>query len=213
MRRLFGPIFIGSILVLCSHLSSSRALAAAPGFTVSATNVTMPLSQGSCSNGVCNEQFGSSTFTLTSVNGYTGAPQVTCAAVNPPAEAKLPTCYQHGLMPGLPANGTLNGEILFLAPGQTPPPEPAGLLHRPGRAAAGVALAAMLLFGFGVRRRAARWFTLVLLAFSALGGLAAISACGGNGNSMTPGVYSYQVTATDANSGNTASATISVTIP
>jgi hypothetical protein len=30
---------------------------------------------------------------------------------------------------------------------------------------------------------------------------------------MTPGVYSYQVTATDASSGNTASTTISVTIP
>jgi hypothetical protein len=55
--------------------------------------------------------------------------------------------------------------------------------------------------------------TLALFAIGALGGLAAISACGGSGNSMTPGVYSYQVTATDASSGNTASTTISVTIP
>jgi hypothetical protein len=204
MRRLFGPIFIGAFLALCSNVSSLRAIPAAPSFAVSATNVTMPLSQS---------QYGSSTFTLTSVNGYTGGPQVTCAAINPPAEAKLPTCYQHGLMPALPANGTLNGEILFIAPGQTPPPEPAGLLHRPGHAAAGMVLAAMLFFGFRVRRRAARWLTLALFAIGALGGLAAISACGGNGNSMTPGVYSYQVTATDANSGNTASATISVTIP
>jgi hypothetical protein len=204
MRRLFGPIFIGAILAFCSHVSSPRAFAAAPSFAVSATNVTMPLSQS---------QYGSSTFTLTSVNGYTGGPQVTCAAINPPAEAKLPTCYQHGLMPALPANGTLNGEILFIAPGQPPPPEPAGLLHRPGHAAAGMVLAAMLFFGFRVRRRAARWLTLALFAIGALGGLAAISACGGSGNSMTPGVYSYQVTATDASSGNTASTTISVTIP
>lgn len=213
MRRSCGPILLGAFIALCSHMGSPRALAATPSFTVSATNVTMPLSQGSCSNGVCNEQFGSSTFTLTSVDGYTGSPQVTCAAVNPPADAVLPTCYQHGLMGELPANGTINGTILFLAPGQIPPPEPASQLNRPGRAAAGMALAAMLFFGLGVRRRAARWFTLVLLAIGALGGLAAISACGGNGNSMTPGVYSYSVTATDSTTGNTAATTISVTIP
>lgn len=116
-------------------------------------------------------------------------------------------------MPGLSANGTITGTVLFLAPGQTPPPEPAGLLNRPGRAATGMALAAVLFFGFGVRRRAARWLTLVALAIGAFGGLAAISACGGSGNSMTPGVYSYSVTATDSSTGNTASATIGVTIP
>jgi hypothetical protein len=196
-------------------MGSPRALAATPSFTISATNVTMPLSQGSCSNGVCTWQYGYSNFALTSVNGYTGAPQVTCAVSNPPAEAKLPTCYQYGLMPLLPANGTNNGEILFIAPGQTPPPSPASQLSRPGRATAGMALAAALLFGLGLRRCTARWFTLAILALGTLGGMMAINACGGNGNSnsMTPGTYSYVVTATDLSAGDTASTTISVTVP
>lgn len=87
MRRLFGPIFIGAILAFCSHVSSPRAFAAAPSFAVSATNVTMPLSQS---------QYGSSTFTLTSVNGYTGGPQVTCAAINPPAKPNCPPAISMG---------------------------------------------------------------------------------------------------------------------
>jgi hypothetical protein len=212
MRRPCEFILLGAFLALCSNLGGTRAFAATPSFTVSATNVTMPLSQGSCNNSGCTVQFGSSTFTLTSVNGYTGALQVICAVASPPAGAMLPTCFQHGLMPALPANKTITGEILFLAPGQTPPPSPAGFLNRPGRAAASLALAATLLFGLGARRRAARWFTIVLLALGALGGLAAISACGGNSNSMTPGTYSYAITATDAN-GLSAATTISVTIP
>jgi hypothetical protein len=142
-----------------------------------------------------------------------GALQITCAVASPPAGAVLPACYQHGLMPALPANGTVTGEILFIAPGQTPPPSPATLLNRPGPAAAGFALAATLLFGLGARRRAARWLTLVLLAIGALGSLAAISACGGNSNSMTPGTYPYTATATDATTGTSVSTTIKVTIP
>ena len=96
MRRSCGPALLGVFLALCSNVSSMRAFPVAPSFTISATNVTMPLNQSSCSNGVCTEQFGYSTFTLTSVNGYTGAPQVTCAAVNPPAKPNCPRAINMG---------------------------------------------------------------------------------------------------------------------
>jgi len=214
MRKLCGPVLLVLSITLCSSMAAPRARASVitPNFTISATNVTMPLSQGSCSNGVCTVQYGISTFTLTSVDGYTGAPQVvSCAVANPPAGAVLPTCYQHGLIGELSANGKGVGEILFIAPGQTLPPSPAALMHRTGRLA-GTALAAVFLFGIGLRRRAKRWFSLVLLATGVLTGLAAISACGGSGNSMTPGTYAYNVTATDAN-GVSAATTVNVTIP
>jgi len=204
MRKLSGPVLLGTFLALCIQMGIPRAFATAPGLTISATNVVMPLH---------TQQYGSSTFILVSGNSYTGVPQVTCTVVNPPAGAKLPACYQHGIIPEMFPDETFTGTVLFVAPGQTPPPEPASLLNRSGRAATGMALAAMLFIGFGVRRLAARWLTLVVLAIIAFGGLAAISACGGNGNSMTPGVYSYSVTATDSTTGNTASTTISVTIP
>ena len=215
MRKPCGPVLLGVFLAICSHMGSFGALAATPDVTISATNVTMPLNQDTCSNGACTEQYGYSTFTLTSINGYAGGPVITCAVVNPPAAAKLPTCFQYGLMPGLPANGTISGQIPFIAPGQTPPPSPASRLSRPGRATAGTALAAVLLFGLGLRRRTAPWFTLVLFALGTLCGMTAINACGGNGNlnAMTAGTYSYVVTATDANAGVKSSTTISVAIP
>ncbi|MFY9854993.1 MAG: hypothetical protein WAK26_14045, partial [Terracidiphilus sp.] len=183
---------------------SSRAFAAAPGFTITATNVTMPLD---------TQQYGQGTFTLTSVNGYTGGPLVTCTVVNPPANAKLPACYQHGLMPVLPANGTLTGTLLFVAPGQIPPPEPAGLRNRPHRSETGIMLAAALLFGFCIRRRRTRWFRRALLVLITLYGVTVLSACGGNGNGMTAGSYTYNVNASDASTGGSASTTINVTIP
>jgi len=211
MQRPCGPVPLGSFLALCFYAGAGRALAVTPSFAISATNVTMPLSQGSCNSSGCTWQYGSSTFTLSSVDGYTGAPQISCAVANPPFGASLPTCFQHGPMPTLPANGTINGEILFIAPGQTPPPSPAGLSRRKDRAA-GVLLAAALLFGMGLRRRGARWFTPVLLALGIFGASSVISACGGSGSSMTPGTYSYTVSAMDAN-GDSASTTINVTIP
>jgi len=214
MQRQFGPVLFGAFLALCSLMNGTRALAATPAFTLSATNVTMPLNtQTTCSSSGCTTQYGYSTFTLTSVNGYTGGPQVTCAAVNPPSAAILPACYQHGLMPALPANGSVSGEILFIAPGQGIPPSPASLLERTGHIASGLVLSAVFLFGFARRRRAAHWFSLILLALATLGGTAAISACGGASNSMTPGTYSYSITATDSGTGDTSATTISVIIP
>jgi hypothetical protein len=82
---------------------------------------------------------------------------------------------------------------------------------------AGLALAGALLLGFGMRRRASRWLTLVLLAVGTLAGPAGISACGGSGNGMTPGTYLYTITASfEADPvtplGQAVTTTISVTV-
>jgi hypothetical protein len=71
----------------------------------------------------------------------------------------------------------------------------------------------MLLLGSGFRRRAARWFTLILLTLTALAGLAGISACGGNNSVVTPGTYAYTITAADVNTGETVNASVNLTVP
>ncbi len=211
MAKRLQAVFFG-VLGCAVGVGGGYVCAQAPSFTISATNVTIPLSQPTCSDGVCTQQYGTSTYTLKSVNGYAGAPEITCAVVSPPAGASLPTCAPHGPPLALPANGTVTGEILFIPPGEAPPPSPASLPSWPGRAVTGLALAAILFFVPLDRRRATRWFTLLFLAAGALAGLATISACGG-GNGMTPGTYSYRVTATDTNAGLAAVTAISVTIP
>ena len=68
-------------------------------------------------------------------------------------------------------------------------PLPSG--HLP---AAGLALSGALLFGFGLRRRARRWLTLLLLAAGTLAGVGGISACV-IVNVMTSGTYQYTISA------------------
>ena len=93
-------------------------------------------------------------------------------------------------------------------------PCPVSLPHRVGRGLTpGLALAGVLLFGFGFRQRAARWLTLTLLAVGALAGLAGISACGGSGNAVTPGTYAYTLAASDINTNVAVTATVNVTVP
>jgi hypothetical protein len=67
--------------------------------------------------------------------------------------------------------------------------------------------------GVGLRRRAARWLSLTLLAAATLAGLAAIGACGGNSSVVTPGTYAYTIMAKDMNSSLTVNASINVTVP
>ncbi|MGB6974993.1 MAG: hypothetical protein WBD67_09960 [Terracidiphilus sp.] len=189
---------------LCAFLacSSVLAVAATPSFTVSATATTMPTSG-----------FGAVPITLTSVNSYSGTISATCVPANPPAGALLPICgsplpraYQ------LAANSSTTGTIP-LEP--SPYPIAAARLHTSGfGGAAGLVLGAGFLFGFTRRRRARRWLTLSLLAFGTFAGMAGISACGGNsGTFLTPGTYSYTVTATDVNTSDTATTTVNITVP
>jgi hypothetical protein len=64
-----------------------------------------------------------------------------------------------------------------------------------------------------MRRRAARWLTLILLAAGTLAGPGGISACGGDNNGATAGTYVYTITATDTNTSVSVNATFNVTVP
>ncbi len=179
MQRYRLLAILGFLLAFRFAVSGSPALAATPSFTIAATNVTMSSSN---SSGV-----GSSSFTLTSVNGYTGSVLVGCQPPMPPAGVKVPYC-DVPLPPHtytLAANQVVTGNLsLFNSP---VPVVPASAQRRGGLGPAqGLALAGALLLGFGFRRRRARWLTLTLLAMGALAGLAGISACGGNNNVVTP---------------------------
>jgi hypothetical protein len=90
---------------------------------------------------------------------------------------------------------------------------PLPLGHLP---AADLALAGALMLGFGLRRRASRWLTLLLLAAGAMAGTVGISGCTA-GNPMTSGTYQYTITAAYNNPLNnvitTTTANINVTVP
>ena len=112
----------------------------------------------------------------------------------------------------LTANQVATGTIAFANSVRCPCP--VRLPRRGGhRQAPSLALAGALLLGVGLRRRAARWLSLTLLAAATLAGLAAIGACGGNSSVVTPGTYAYTIMAKDMNSSLTVNASINVTVP
>jgi hypothetical protein len=203
MQRSSLLFLLGSLLTLILAVSGSPALAATPDFTLATTNVTMSSSDA---NGN-----GSTAFTLTSVNGYTGTITVACIPPNPPAGVKVPNCGGGAIARAytLTANGVATGAMDL---DNSPVPEP--VVHwQPGgslRKATGIAMAGLLLFGFGIRRRAARWLTLLLLA---AGTLAGISACGASNSVVTPGTYAYALRATDINTSASVTTPFSVTVP
>jgi len=205
MRKSCLLVLFGSLLVFSSGSSGSRALAATPDFTITSSDVTM---SSSSSSGM-----GSTSFTLTSVNGYTGAVAVTCAPPSVPTGVRVPVCGGSVLTPAytLAANQVVTKTISIY---NVPVPTPASLQDRRGHGlATGLALAGALLFGFGTRGPRRRWFTLTLLAPCAFFALAGISACGANDNYVTPGTYAYIVAATDINTSATVKAPFNVTVP
>jgi hypothetical protein len=111
----------------------------------------------------------------------------------------------------LSANQVVTGKIsLYNFPG----PKSVSLPSRKGqRLSSGLALAGLFLFGFGIRRRPARWLTMTLLAAGALGGLAGISACGANNSVVTPGTYAYTITAMDMNTNVRVITSVNVMVP
>jgi hypothetical protein len=197
-------VSIATFLALSICVFSTQVRAAAPSFTISATNATMT---SSGSNGR-----GSSTYTLTSVNGYTGTVGINCYPTNEPTGAKIPYCG--GSVPPvghtLTANATVTGSLPFF---NVPVPEPASMPVRKSRATpATLALAGVLLLGLGFRGRASRWLFLVLVAGCAFAGLGLISGCGGSNGVVTPGTYSFTVKGVDTNS-NVVTSTFNVTVP
>jgi hypothetical protein len=205
MRSRCLSVFFRPFLVAICGFSGAPALAVTP-FAITATNVTMP-STGN----------GSSQYTVTGIPG-TGTMTFACQYSGPATQAKIPICpMTPPVLYQVVAGQTLMGSISFYPYGSA---IPAGLRRAPHRSGylpgAGLALAGALLLGF--RCRVSRWLTLAILAVGALPGLAAISACGGSGNGMTPGTYPYTVSAQWESSGpailgNQTTTTITVTVP
>ncbi len=197
---------LGAFAVVFSTHSAS---AAAPSFTITATNVTMP---NNTSSGV-----GSSSFTLTSVNGFAGTVGINCSAPTPPAGVTVPICNLGG--PAwqpytLAANQAVTGTITFYNSHPPCNPCPVSLPRREGHGpASSLALAGALLLGFGFRRRAARWFTHTLLAVGMFAGLAGISVCGGDKSVVTPGTYVYTITVADMTTNVSVTTLVNVTVP
>ncbi len=199
-----------AILGVSLALSAARAFAATPSFTITATNVTM---SSAASSGT-----GSTTFTLTSVNGYAGNVGIICSSPTVPSGVSVPLCNLGGPAivneEALTANQVATGIVAFL--NSHPPcdgPCPVNLPQRKNHGLApGLALAGALLIGFRFRRRARRWLTLTLLAVGALIGLAGIGACANN-NAVTPGTYTYTIEAEDMSTYAYVTTSVNVTVP
>ena len=202
--------FIPYLLVPLAAVSvlTAKASTPTPGFTISATNVTMTPS------GVLVP------FTVTSVNGFVGSVTFLCTEPNPPAGVKVPACVQGGPIQAitLSANGTSSGEILLgpyvLINGlQTP----VGASSLPTRRATGYALAGLLALGLGLGSRKKGRFRLqpgrLLLVGGLMLGLMGLGACGGGPDTLTPGIYTYTLTASDGPPNDMASTTFQVTVP
>jgi hypothetical protein len=202
-------LLIVSLLAIVVVSSVPSALADTPSFTITATPVTK---SSTTSSGQ-----GSTTFTLSSVNGYAGTVDIYCGAQTLPAGVNVPICNFGGpavvVIEALTANQVVTGSILFLNVHPPCNPCPVSLPRRGGHGlTAGLALAGALLFGLGFRRRAPRWLTLSLLAVGALSGLVGISARADN-SVVTPGTYAYSIKASDQNTNASVTTTINVTVP
>lgn len=210
LAAFLGMIFVGSVT-----FTGIPAAAATPSFTITATNVTMSSSD---SAGI-----GSSSFTLTSIDGYTGTLQIGCNIPTPKIGVTVPSCGYGAagaaaisIEPpsiALAANQVVTGTVPFTNP--VPCSGRCGIsARREGdRLEQSLALAGALLVGFGFRRRAPRWLALMLFALGTLAGLAGISACGASNSVVTPGTYAYTISATDINTDVSVTSSINVTVP
>jgi hypothetical protein len=174
------------VLAFGFALDSIPAHAFAPGFTISATNAIMPSSGN-----------GAIPFTLTSVDGYAGTVAVSCPEVNAPEGARVPYCGGGPLIAHpLTADQAFAGN-LPLTPYGVPVPLAAGAL----------------LTGLAFRRRRKAGSTrLALVVACTLAGLGELAGCAGGNSGMTPGNYTYTITATDTKTNVVVSTTANVTV-
>jgi hypothetical protein len=194
------------LLALASGLSHAQTPAPTPTFTVSAGNVTMSSSGAYIP------------VTLTSVNGFAGQLMLSCTPPNPAPGVNEPNCGYFG-GPAVPpiqltANGTATGGV-SLSPNKPLPTHQTSSLARPTHGTTlAFSLAAILLFGVGLRRKKAH----LLLSSLLLTGFVSINGCGGE-PTLTPGTYTYTISAytvTDPGSTTptlTVTATSVVTVP
>jgi len=194
------------LLALAPSLCNAQTSAGT--YTVAASNVTMP-SSGTTSI----------PFTLTSVNGFVGNLDVGVTAPTVPPGVKLPYLEIGGpvhLYP-LTANGTLAASIGVLSAVPVPIPVKFNLPQHPSSSHSTVwSLAGIGILFLGLRRRRAA--APVLLALVLLLGLTTFTACGGP-PTLTPGTYTYTLTASQVgNSQNmgtasSVSTTFTLTVP
>jgi hypothetical protein len=179
----------------------------APSFTISASNVTMPLS-GTVAI----------PFTLTSVNGFAGQVSVFCVQPTVPGSVnKGPYCDQGGPLMAytLVANGTTTGSITIVAIQPNPVPLTSKLKSAGRREGAGLALAGMVMLGLRRRRPGSRRLMRASLAFGIMMALAGIGLCGcGGPPTLTPGAYLFMLNATSVSTPIlAANTTATVTVP
>ncbi|MGA3371435.1 MAG: hypothetical protein ABSC48_06695 [Terracidiphilus sp.] len=207
MQRYRLPFLLGLLLTAICVPSGAYALGTSP-VSITATSVTMPSSGN-----------GESHYTVIGIPA-SGTVMVDCLFTGTITTARIPNCT-YGPINSTPvtAGQILTGTIEFYPFGAA---APVGLHKTPRHSghlpAAGLALAGVLMLGFGVRRGRRRWFALVLFAAGALAGLGGISGCGGPSTSMTPGTYQYTITASYEDTGSPAlsaivSTTVEVTVP
>jgi hypothetical protein len=190
------------LLFVCA--ASANAVVPSPSFTLTASNVSMS-DQGS----------GTSTFTLTSVNGFTGQVGVLCTGPSSLlVDLVLPSCDSPTQQVVVPANGSVSGSMSFVPPFSN---QSLGRRGRPGKAPLEAPLVAsalaMGLIGLRFRRRLSRWMVLLVIGAAGLAATAGVTGCIGHGGlAMTPGTYSYTLSAAARSSSATGNTTISVTV-
>jgi hypothetical protein len=193
------------LLALAPGLCRAQAPVATPSVNITPGNVTMT-----------NSGVGSIPFTLTSVNGFAGEVGVTCTPPNPPAGVREPNCPGGGPPhPPIPitADATAAGSIGISAEAPLPA---TGTTYATGRHMLEWAFAAVFMLGLGLRRKKENGYTRLLLTVGLLIGLMGTTACGSKVETLTPGVYSYTLTAVpygQINPAFTTSATANVTVP
>jgi len=173
--------------------------AAAPGFTVTASNVS-----------VTDTGSGSSSYTVTSVNGFSGQVGVSCLPPEIDGSLVLPNCNEAEQIVTLKANGSASGEIQFTPPPTVTARNQNGPLHPAGPMAAG----AMLLTGLAAARRRRRWsraLTPAILGAALLASIAATGRIGHGGLAMSHGTFGYTLQAVGPHL-QTVSVTIKVTV-
>jgi hypothetical protein len=171
------------LLTLAFGLCRAHALAPAPSFTLSASNITMSSNNTSIP------------ITLTSVNGFTGSVGLTCTPPNPPSGVKEPSCGGGPYQPTvLTANATVTGGLAIYAI-KPLPTSSATSSNLPGHGRRTTwTLAGALMLGLGALRKKSQLSKHLLLVVGMFVGLAVINACGGP-ETLTPGTYSYTLTA------------------
>lgn len=177
------------LLIFCCLLPMRSARAATPAITLTATDVSMG-DRGS----------GTSHFTLTSLNGFTGQVYVDCPnGIGQPLDVELPICSPDTQVLTLTANGSVSGTLQLTPPWLVSASIRRGLPAGPGRSPLGMpvtagGLAAACLLGSRMRPDWRRRLGATVLAAAALVGLGSLTGCIGQGGlAMTPGAYTYTI--------------------